>query len=392
MIPRVRPWIDHKAVAKALDEEGSDARPAFEHSFAQALGLADAVATNTGRGALLLGLKALGVPPQSEILVPAIVCNAVVDAVLAAGMIPVPVDVDPLNLNIDPESVLKATGKETKAVLAVHTYGVPCEIKSLADLCNERGLYLVEDCAQSLGSTVNHRPVGTHGDVSIFSFGFDKMLSLGSGGMVLSRQIEIRTRIRALAAPHPVGPEREKAHMIRFMWLHAMFNPNLYGATRHLRLRLETLEWPSGEIALPLGPVRSALGSAVLNMARSVASTHREHAAMLIHELEGANIRLPRPGAGDLPSFLRLTVGVNPRIRDSLSRYMVRKGFEVIPAAYDHPIHSDSHYAPFLRRRVDLSRAEHACRSLLNLPTHTYISSQRAVRLSELMRNYVGNR
>lgn len=391
MIPRVRPWVDHKAVAEALDEDGSDARPAFERSFARAHGTEDSVATNTGRGALLVGLRALAMPPQSEILVPAIVCNAVVDAILSAGMIPVPVDVDPHNLNIDPESALKATTKETAAVVAVHTYGVPCEIDALADLCEDHGLYLVEDCAQSLGSTVNQRPVGTHGDVSIFSFGFDKMLSLGSGGMVLSRRAETCARIRALIPLQPVAPEREKAHMIRFLWLHALFNSNVYWATRHLRLRFETLEWPSGEVALPLGPMRSALGSAVLDKAGSIANTHRDHAELMISELEGTAIQLPRPGQTDLPSFLRLTIGVDPRIRDSLSRYMVKNGFEIVPAAYDRPIHSYSYYAQFLRRRVDLSIAEHACRSLLNLPTHTYMSTERAMRLSELMCDYVRN-
>ncbi len=389
MIPRLRPWVSYRDVLACADGGQADASSRFETEFCRYVGIKHAVATNMGRGALEVALQALGVAPGKEVLLPALTCDAVVESVLSIGAVPVPVDVSPSTLNIDVDSLTAAVGPDTQAAVAVHTYGMPCDIGPIRDVCERRGIGLIEDCAQAAGARYDGRSVGSFGDIGIFSFAFDKVLSLGSGGLAVTDNTEYADAMRARIDQAPVSYERERNHLLRFLRLHLLFNPWVYGFGRHLRARIEGLEWPPDERSLPLGALRRTLGSRMLGLIDSIAMKHRKNAKALGAQLSESGLEVPALTQGSEGAFLRLTVLANPGRRDALSRHMLRHGFEVIPAAYPRAVHENPRLRGALRFRVDLGSSEMACRRLLNFPTHPYLGVTAVERMAGLVRDFV---
>lgn len=157
---------------------------AFEKEFAAATDSGFCVSMNSGTDALILALKALGCE-GGEVVLPAHTALPCYHAVLAAGCIPVFAEVDEATYCIDPASAARMIGPETKALIAVHLYGHPCDMVALSDLCRERGVALIEDCAQAHGATVGKRVAGSMGDLAAFSFYPTKNLgALGDAGAV----------------------------------------------------------------------------------------------------------------------------------------------------------------------------------------------------------------
>ena len=132
-MPRIRPWANYTALLHAIGAGRAEDRSRFEQEFATNVGVGHAVATNMGRGALQAALLAVNVTAHSEVIVPALVCNAVVDAVLSVGATPVPADIDVSDFNLSVDSVKTAMSDETRALIAVHAYGFPCDIAELKE-------------------------------------------------------------------------------------------------------------------------------------------------------------------------------------------------------------------------------------------------------------------
>lgn len=161
---------------------------AFEHAFAVRTGMPHAIAVANGTLALELALHALGIGPGDEVIVPARSFVASASCVVAAGATVVFADVDPDTQGLTARSVGAVLSPRTRAVLAVHLAGWPCEITAIATLTQALGLKLIEDCAQAHGAMINGQPVGSFGDAAAFSFCTDKIMSTGGeGGLLLLR-------------------------------------------------------------------------------------------------------------------------------------------------------------------------------------------------------------
>ncbi len=171
---------------------------AFEAALAERVGSAHAVATASGTAALHLAFAGLGIGPGDEVIVPSFTFAPCADMVNLVGATPVLVDVDPVSFNVTAASVVGAVTPRTRAVLAVHMYGHPCDLGALDDLCRERGLLLVEDCAQGLGALHAGRPVGAVGVASCYSFYANKVITTGEGGMVATDDADLAARLRWL--------------------------------------------------------------------------------------------------------------------------------------------------------------------------------------------------
>lgn len=171
----------------------------FEEKFAAYCGTRYCVGVGNGLDALTLILLALGIKEGDEVLVPGNTFIATVLAVTRTGATPVPVEPDESTYTIDPEQVGKAISSKTKAMIAVHLYGQPCNMEALAALCKEKGIFLVEDCAQAHGATYRGRRVGSFGIAAGFSFYPTKNLgALGDGGAVVTDSGELEAKVRAL--------------------------------------------------------------------------------------------------------------------------------------------------------------------------------------------------
>jgi dTDP-4-amino-4,6-dideoxygalactose transaminase len=179
---------------------------AFERAFAARLGARHAVVASHGRMAFYFILKALQLPPGSEIIVPALTFWAIPEVARVAGLRIRFADVDPFTFCLDPAAFEKAITDRTRAVVPTHLYGLPCDMDAILDIAGRHSLAVVEDCAHALGATYRGRPVGTFGDGALFSFGTVDLLNCGGGGMAVVREApmaaRVRTQVEALPWPH----------------------------------------------------------------------------------------------------------------------------------------------------------------------------------------------
>jgi dTDP-4-amino-4,6-dideoxygalactose transaminase len=171
----------------------------FEREFAKYLKSKFCIGVNSGTDALLIGLKALGVGVGDEVILPSHTAVATAAAVVASGAKPVFAEVSPLSMTIDPNSVSNLISKKTRAVIAVHLYGHPCDLDELKMICSENGIFLIEDCAQAHGAEYKGMKVGGIGDIGCFSFYPTKNLgAIGDGGAIVTNNLEISEKCFAL--------------------------------------------------------------------------------------------------------------------------------------------------------------------------------------------------
>ncbi len=158
----------------------------FEKKFASYIGAKHGVSCSSGTAALLVGLEALGIGEGDEVITTPFTFIATSNSIIYNRAKPVFADIDERTFNIDPVKIRAAITDKTKAVMVVHLYGQPCEMKEIREICDEKGLLLIEDCAQAHGAEYRKKKVGTFGDLSAFSFYATKNMVTGEGGMVLT--------------------------------------------------------------------------------------------------------------------------------------------------------------------------------------------------------------
>ena len=170
----------------------------FEEAFAAWCGMPHAVACSSGTAALHLSLVALGIGPGDEVLIPDFTLIVSANTVLLAGARPVLVDVDPKTWCLDPAKLEEKITPRTRAIMAVHMYGHPCDMTAIGDIARKHNLAVIEDCAEAHGAEIGGRKVGTFGDAGCFSFYGNKILTTGEGGMVLVRDAALAAKLRLL--------------------------------------------------------------------------------------------------------------------------------------------------------------------------------------------------
>lgn len=171
----------------------------FENKFAEYLGVNYCVGCGNGLDSLMLALEALGVGIGDEVIVPSNTFIATALAVTYTGATPVFVEPDIRTFNIDPNQIKEKITNKTKVIMLVHLYGQPCDMDPILKIAKEYNLYIVEDCAQAHGATYKGKKIGTFGEAAGFSFYPGKNLgALGDAGAVVSNNLDIATKIRAL--------------------------------------------------------------------------------------------------------------------------------------------------------------------------------------------------
>jgi len=159
----------------------------FEKEFAKYIGVKNAVAVNSGSDALKMALLAAGIKQGDEVIVPNLTYQAVALAVIYCGAKPVPVDARIDDLQMDSSAIVAAITKKTKAIIAAHMFGRPCDVQQIGKICKEKNIFFIEDVCQAESSRTMGRMLGSFGDMAVFSFSYYKPLSScgGGGGMVV---------------------------------------------------------------------------------------------------------------------------------------------------------------------------------------------------------------
>jgi len=168
----------------------------FERAFAEKFGVSDALAVSSGTAAIRVALASFGIGPGDEVITQSFTFVATVEAIVEAGATPVCAEIDE-TLNIDVQDAARLISPRTKAIIAVHMLGTPCDIRALRDLCDSSGVLLIEDTAWGCGGHLNDRLLGTWGDAAAFSFDHAKALTTGEGGMVIHADPERHLKARA---------------------------------------------------------------------------------------------------------------------------------------------------------------------------------------------------
>jgi perosamine synthetase len=181
---------------------------AFEAALAAYHSVPHAVCVSSGTAGLHLALLTLGIGEGDEVIVPSFAFIAVVNAVLQVRAAPVFAEIDPVTLNLDPDSVERAITPRTRALLVVHTFGVPAEMDALETIARRHGLALIEDASEAIGAQFQGMRAGSFGDLSVLGFYPNKQLTTGEGGAVLARDTGHAARLRSLRNQGR-GPQRQ---------------------------------------------------------------------------------------------------------------------------------------------------------------------------------------
>ncbi|MDI5985631.1 DegT/DnrJ/EryC1/StrS aminotransferase family protein [Halomonas sp. M4R5S39] len=272
----------------------------FEREFCEFHDMPHAIALANGTLALELALHALGVGPGDEVVVTPRSFIASVSCVVARGARPVFADVDPDSGNLTAESVGVVITPRTRAIIAVHLAGWPCDLDALRNLADRHGLWLIEDCAQAHGASWRGRRVGSVGDAAAFSFCTDKIISTGGeGGMLLLRDEKAWERAWSYKDHGKAWHEVQVDHPPGFRWLHTSFGTN----------------WRLTEM-------QAAIGRLQLRKLPGWLDRRRENAAVLSERLGALpGLRWPLPPAGAEHACYKAYAFVEPEsLRSGWSR------------------------------------------------------------------------
>jgi perosamine synthetase len=313
----------------------------FENKFAEYLGVKYATTVSNGTVALHLALLALGIRRGDEIIVPTLTYVASVNAIAYTGAKPVFVDSLPDTWQMDPHDVKKKISKNTKAIMVVHIYGHPCEMDELVRIGKENKLFLVEDCAEAIGSKYEERQVGTFGDIATFSFFGNKTITTGEGGMVVTNNKRIFRK-----AAHFKGQGLVEG---REYW-HDVVGYN-YRMTN----------------------ICAAIGLAQLEQVETFLERKRQIANWYVEGLEGVpSITFHQEIGNICHSYWMCSILVDdPLKRDPLRQYLAKVGIETRP--FFHPVHTMPMYR---KKNAKYSVAESLASRGINLPSYASLKKE----------------
>jgi dTDP-4-amino-4,6-dideoxygalactose transaminase len=319
---------------------GGPAVAEFEQAYAQYIGVEHVVGVGNGTDALELALRATGVGPTDEVILPANTFIATAEAVSRIGALPVLVDVEPDQLLIDPLRTEQAITARTKAIVPVHLFGQTAPMEQMEKLSEEYGVPIVEDAAQAHGASRSGRSAGGFGNAAATSFYPGKNLgAAGDAGAVLTKDADVAARVRTIAAH---GSDRKCIHDV------VGFNSRLdavQAVVLHAKLRRLTT-WNE--------------------LRREAAARYFE----LLADVPGMRLPNPDPRNTDVWHLFVVQVEERNRILAELNAAGIGAGVH-----YPTPIHLTGAYAHLGHRRGDFPVAETAADRILSLPLYPHIGS-----------------
>jgi len=326
----------------------------FEREFAAWLGVPDAVMTSSGTTALHLGVRMLGWGRGGEVVTSPFSFVASANCLLYEGAKPVFVDVEEESLDLDPDAVADAVGKDTVGLLPVHIFGFPAAMPELEALAERHGLGILEDACEALGAIDSEgRRVGARGNLATFAFYANKQMTTGEGGMIVPRDPGEAARLRS---------ERNQGRAVDMGWLD------------HDRLGFN---YRLSDLAAALGVAQVEKLDSLLERRGAVARMYEEQLA----GLEG--VRTPIPGRGnEVRSWfvyaVRLPQGAD---RDAVIRRLAERG--VASKAYLPCIHLFPHLRELGYREGQFPVAEAAAADSLALPFFPAMGEEQVERVCQ---------
>jgi perosamine synthetase len=372
----------------------------FEQTFAARLGGGHAVTASYGRMAFYHVLKALELPPGSEIVLPALTFWVVPELARVAGLKVVFADVDPTTFTMDPQSFERAITPATRAVVPTHLYGLSCDMDAIMAIASRHGLKVIEDCAHALGATFDGRPVGLFGDAGFFSFQTLKPLNCYGGGLALMKDVLLAGRVRELAEREPWPDEKRIDHRLLVGRLQRIFiKPWVFSISAFPILWVSSLIGANPDVYLweeirSLDPlpdayterfpnVQAAIGLAALELLDDWTERTGRHARVMDRALgDLPGITVPRVPPKHTHVYYQYCV-YGPQ-RDELVVRSVRRGIDI------ETLHVDvcSDLDLFAGTRVEPPDAPgaHRATAAMQVPVYSTLSDAQAARVARVVR------
>ena len=343
----------------------------FEREFAEFTQCQHAVAVANGTVALELALRALAIGPGDEVITPSRTFVATATAVVAAGARPVFADVDRDSQNITAETIRALLTPATRAIIPVHLAGWPCEMDGILSLAEQRGLKVIEDCAQAHGAKYRGRSVGSFGDIAAFSFCQDKnMTTAGEGGMVVTNSERLWSLMWSYK-DHGKSYEKAccQAQTPGFRWVHDSFGTN----------------WRLSE-------VQSAVGRVHLRKLPNWIFIRRRYAALLTEKLSSLpGLRVPSPPAHAEHSYYKFYAFVVPEElaegwdRDRIAHAIAAQGVPCIGGICSE-VYLEEAFPPLWRPRQRLPVARELGENSLMFLVHPILTEANIAHTCEVTR------
>ncbi len=371
----------------------------LERKFCEYMDARWAVSFDSGRSGLYAILKCMGIKDYDEIILQAFTTVALPNVIKWRGARPVFVDIDEKTYNINPEKIEEKITAKTKAIIVQHTFGNPADLDRILEIAGKHNLFVIEDCAHSLGAEYKNKKTGTFGGAAFFSFGRDKVISSVAGGMVITANQEFGKKIKEFRDEMPY-PEKSLIikqllqPIVTFKALHLYYFFNLGKIMMFVVSRLGiitkayTKEEKKGERPKNFpAKMPNALAEIALHQMKLIDkfNNHRIEIANLYgKKLSGAkNISLPKSDMESKNIFLWFTVLVPNK------KELIKK------ARKNHIILGDWFLQPVGPIEVDLEKAgyelgscpvaEKVSSSCVNLPTHYRIDEEDAEKAAEVL-------
>lgn len=316
----------------------------FEKRAASYLKSKYIIAVNSGTAALQAALFALNIKTGDEVLLPSFSFVATANAVISVGAKPVFVDILKENYTMDPDNLKKKISKKSKVIIPVHLYGNVSFIKEISEIAKKNSLRIIEDAAQSLGSTYKGKHTGTFSDMGCYSLYPGKVMTAGEGGFIATNNNQLK----------------EKLRMIRNHGMLHGYDTRTFG----LNLRLPEISAAIAKIQIKKLP--------------SFLKKRRKNAKILSELLSNIEIKKPKERKYEKVNWYLFTIAIKKR--DQLLKKLNSKGISAT-TYYPTPIHK----TPFYQKKIKLSITDWAASHVLSLPVHPLVNSKNL----ELMANVI---
>jgi len=335
----------------------------FEEKISEYVGAEYAVAFNSGTSGLHALLMAYNIKRGDEIIVPSFTFIATANAPLFVGAKPVFSEIEDKTYGLDPEDVKERITSKTKAIMPIHYGGCPCFIRELKEIAQDHDILLIEDAAESLGSEINHKKIGTFGDASMFSFCQNKVISTGEGGAITTDSKAIYDRLKLLASHGRLEEE------------------DYFSST-------ESGDYVTLGYNFRMPSMIASLGLSQIKKIDKIIQMRRDKARYLdkyLSKIKG--IYLPSFPQDRFNVYQMYTILINGNKRNELMKYLSNQG--IMTKVYFPPIHLSSFYRnTFGYTKGLLPLTEDISSQVLSLPIYPAITENEMEYIVEKIRNF----
>jgi dTDP-4-amino-4,6-dideoxygalactose transaminase len=322
------------ALTSAANQGGKHVQE-FEKSASKFVKSKYAIAVNSGTAALQAALYALDIKKGDEVLVPSFTFVATANAVVSTGAKPVFVDISKENFTMNPDDIEKKITKKTRAIIPVHLYGNVANIERLSEISKKNNIPIIEDSAQSLGSTYKRKHTGTFFEMGCYSMYPAKVMTAGEGGFIVTNNKKLR----------------DKLLMIRNHGMVHGYDTRIFG----LNLRLPE--------------INAAIATVQMKKLPNFLKLRKNNAELLSKLISDLDIQLPQQRKNENVNWYLYTI--TTKKRDLLLKKLNQKGIGAA-SYYPTPVHK----TPFYKLKTKLPVTDWASKNVLSLPIHPNVTKK----------------